>query len=78
MVTQFWFCLVYGDLKPKIRGYLCFGDANTGVGGDIGVFGGQEKDAGDEIGIDLSRVLTRLLPAPTQMDSDGLRWAQWQ
>ena len=49
--------------------------------GDIGVFGGQEKDAGDEIGIDLSRVLTRLLPAPTQMGSDGLsglRWAQWQ
>ena len=44
--------------------------------GDIGVFGGQEKDAGDEIGIDLSRVLTRLLPAPTQMGSDGLGWAQ--
>ena len=44
--------------------------------GDIGVFGGQEKDAGDEIGIDLSRVLTRLLPAPTQMGSDGLKWAQ--
>ena len=62
--------------------YLRFGDNNTGVGGDIGVFGGQEKDAGDEIGIDLSRVLTRLLPAPTQMGSDGLRWAQmgneWQ
>ena len=56
--------------------YLCFGDANTGVGGDIGVFGGQEKDAGDEIGIDLSSVLTRFLPAPAQMDSDGLRWAQ--
>ena len=44
--------------------------------GDIGVFGGQEKDAGDEIGIDLSRVLTRLLPAPTQMGSDGLKWAR--
>ena len=55
--------------------YLCFGDANTGGGGDIGVFGGEQKDAGDEIWIDLSSVLTRLLPAPTQMGSDGLRWA---
>ena len=44
-------------------------------GGDIGVFGGEQKDGGDEIGIDLSSVLTRLLPAPTQMGSDGLRWA---
>ena len=35
--------------------------------GDIGVFGGQEKDAGDEIGIDLSSVLTRF---PAQMGNE--------